>query len=121
VAIWTTLISVESCWARREYSPARAGLALLVQADWEASPGWAGASGLFWTAIWRVAASFSDRGGTQNFDLGGSFNAAASQSGWSDRILSETGRAWGRAVTARWLCSDSRGLGIRTMLSSCGR
>ncbi len=25
--------------------------------------------------------------------LGGSFNAAASQSGWSDRILSETGRA----------------------------
>ena len=56
----------------------------------------------------------------------GSFNAAASQSGWSDlTILSETGRAWGRAVTARsnsrWLCSDSRGLGIRTMLSSCGR
>ena len=51
----------------------------------------------------------------------GSFNAAASQSGWSDRILSETGRAWGRAVTARWLCSDSRGLGIRTMLSGCGR
>ena len=51
----------------------------------------------------------------------GSFNAAASQSGWSDSILSETGRAWGRAVTARWLCSDSRGLGIRTMLSSCGR
>ncbi len=52
---------------------------------------------------------------------GGSFNAAASQSGWSDRILSETGRAWGRAVTARWLCSDSRGLGIRTIVSSCGR
>jgi len=40
----------------------------------------------------------------------GSFNAAASQSGWSVSILSETGRAWGRAVTARWLCSDSRGL-----------
>ena len=53
----------------------------------------------------------------------GSFNAAASQSDWSDRIfkLSETGRAWGRAVTARWLCSDSRGVGIRTILSSCGR
>jgi hypothetical protein len=51
----------------------------------------------------------------------GSFNAAASQRGWSDSILSETGRAWGRAVAARWLCSDSRGLGIRTMLSSCGR
>ena len=29
-----------------------------IQADWEASPRWAGASGLFcqWTAIWRVAA-----------------------------------------------------------------
>ncbi len=40
---------------------------------------------------------------------GGSFNAAASQSGWSGRILSVTGRASGRAVTARWLCSDSRG------------
>ena len=67
-----------------------------VQADWEASPGWAGASGLFWTAIWRVAASFSDRGGTQNSDRPwGSFNAAASQSGWSDRILSETGRGLG--------------------------
>ncbi len=50
-----------------------------------------------------------------------SFNAAASQSGWSDRTLSETSRAWGRAVTARWLCRDTRGLGIRTMLSSCGR
>ncbi len=41
-----------------------------LQADREASLGWAGASGLFWTAIWRVAASFSDRGGTQNSDLG---------------------------------------------------
>jgi hypothetical protein len=31
---------------------------LSLQADWEASPRWAGASGLFcqWTAIWRVAA-----------------------------------------------------------------
>ena len=30
----------------------------IIQADWEASPRWAGASGLFcqWTAIWRVAA-----------------------------------------------------------------
>ncbi len=69
---------------------------------------------LFRTAIWRVAASFSDRGGTQNPNLGGSFNAAASQSGWSesDRSLSEseTGRTWGRAVTARCLCCDSRGL-----------
>ncbi len=55
----------------------------------------------------------------------GSFNAAASQShgGRSDRSLSEseTGWTWGRAVTARCLCSDSRGLRIRTMLSSCGR
>jgi hypothetical protein len=35
-----------------------------VQADWEA-----GASGPFWTAIWRVAASFSERGGMKSSDL----------------------------------------------------
>jgi hypothetical protein len=36
----------------------RGSLKQYLQVDWEASPRWAGASGLFcqWTAIWRVAA-----------------------------------------------------------------
>ena len=58
--------------------------------DWEASPGWAGASGLFWTAIWRVAASFSDRGGTQNSDLGDLMRQCSSHSGRADRRGSES-------------------------------
>ena len=58
-----------SGWSRRSKSTELYQKNPEIQADWEASPGWAGASRLFWTAIWRVAASFSDRGGTQNSDL----------------------------------------------------
>jgi hypothetical protein len=77
--------------------------------------------------------AFSDRAGTQNSDLGDHLLRqhlsldSQTRSGWSDRRVTVrlaglgtvtcTASCSNGAVTARCLCSDSRGLGIRMPLS----